>query len=90
MTCICKDRRDVEAVAKARLARAEGKQQAYWMGGCLIVALAGVMVPGIPKPMAWVLMLGAMIILLWQMNKFSNRQKAAAAQLIREWEQGQK
>ncbi len=91
MTCVCKDKRDVEAVAKARVARAEGKSQAYWMFGFATVALAGgILIPNIPEIARWVVLIVGCGGILWFSNRFSNKQKAAAAKLVREWEQERK
>jgi Ca2+/Na+ antiporter len=84
------DRKDVEAVAKSRVMRAEGNKPMYWLLGIVASILASVMfIQKMSVPVSWAVVLLAFVVYLWYMNAVGKRQKEAANKLLREWQQEQ-
>lgn len=79
------DRKDIEAVAKARVSRAEGNKGTIWMGGGMVTLIAGIYLQGFNSMIGWVLVIGGFVGVIWYMSTLSKKQNAYKMKLVKEW-----
>ena len=85
------DARDVEAIAKSRVNRAEGNRGTYWIIGAMIGVVAGFFV-GLSdmsnaNVIGLVLCIAGFVAFLWYMYGLNKKQNVAKAKLLKEWKQ---
>ncbi len=88
------DSKDIEAVAKSRIIRAEGNKIAYGIVGCVAVIMIGALVIGytsIPNRVGigWVLSIAGFVAFIVYMNILSKKQSIYKRELLEEWEKEQ-
>lgn len=84
------DRKDIEAVAKSRVARAEGNKFSYYVMVALLASIVAVFAREyLPQYVGLVIMVVGIIPLLLYWNSVSKKQTKAKIKLIREWLQEQ-
>ncbi len=83
------DKKDIEAVAKSRIMRAEGNKGMYWMIASLVAIVVGAVVTQTSVPLSWALIIGGAGVFYWRTTQVSKKQKDAAVKLVREWQQEQ-
>lgn len=84
------DSKDIEAVAKSRISRAEGNKMTYWMVGCVVAIVFGAFViqrgfVGI----GWILSIAGLIAFLVYWTTLSKKQNVYKRELLEEWEKKQ-
>ena len=84
------ERRDIEAVAKSRIARAEGNKSTVWTVGAMVAIVAGLFVMNYSTIGGWVMLLGGFIAFIYYMQALSKRQNTYKSKLVKEWMQEQK
>jgi hypothetical protein len=79
------DQRDVEAVGRSRVSRAENKKTNTWMILSLLAIVAGVFVMNYSVPVSWGLCGAGVVVFFVYMNRLSRKQKSYTARLLDEW-----
>ncbi len=84
------ENKDVEAIAKSRIIRAEGNKMTYWMLCCVAVMFGGVFViiRGYIGA-GWLLSIAGLIAFVVYMNNLSKKQNVYKIELLEEWEKEQ-
>lgn len=91
------EQKDVEAVAKSRVWRAESRKTNYWIVGSVIAVFVGYLLATVvgkdTASIGWlglIVSAGGLVALIWYMNKVSKKQNAYKVKLLKEWRQEQK
>lgn len=84
------DQKDIEAVAKARVARKEGNKGMYFFVLGVALAIAGMFVSRQVGNVGWLLAVGGAGLLLWYMYTLAKKQNVAKEGLLLEWQKEQK
>ena len=82
--------KDIEAVAKARVSRAEGNKSTYWTVGAMLCLVAGIFLQSYNGLVGWILVIAGFIAFVYYMNRLSTRQNKYKAKLVRDWVEEQK
>lgn len=84
------DSKDIEAVAKSRISRAEGNKMTYWMVGCVATIVIGAFaVQRGFVGVGWILSIIGLIAFVVYMNTLSKKQNIYKRELLSEWEKEQ-
>lgn len=78
--------KDIEAIARSRINRAEGSRQMSFWGGGMVLMGAGLFAVRYSQLAGWGLSIVGFLILLWYLNDIEKRQKVYKFQLLDEWE----
>ena len=78
--------KDIEAVAKSRASRAEGKTMLYWMIGVAVLVMAGIYVVRSNTMAGWALCIIGVIGFLYYQNTLTKKQNALKYRLLKEWQ----
>lgn len=84
------DRKDIEAVAKSRVSRAEGNKSTYWTVGSTLCLVAGIFIQGYNQIAGWTLVIVGFIAFVYYMNVLSKKQNRYKAKLVRDWVEEQR
>lgn len=84
------DRKDIEAVAKARISRAEGNKSTYWTVGAMLCLVAGIFLQSYNGLVGWILVIVGFVAFIYYMNSLSGRQNKYKTRLVKEWIEEQK
>ncbi len=84
------DRKDVEAVAKSRINRAEGNKPSYYTVVLMLAMVSGMYMTGINALVGWLIVVAGVACFFWYISRVSKRQNIAKIQLLREWEKENK
>lgn len=79
------DEKDIEAVAKSRVSRAENNKTNAWMVGSVIAIVGGVFIVNFSRLAGWVVSVGGFATFIWYINSLGKRQAEATRQLLAEW-----
>lgn len=79
------DDKDIEAVAKSRISRAEGDKITYWMVGSVVTIMIGAFVIRYSVGMGWILSIAGLIAFIVYMNTLSKKQNIYKRELLDEW-----
>ena len=80
------DEKDIESLAKSRVARQENNTTNYWIIGSVAAIIVGVFVNSYSRYIGWGLSIAGVIAFVWYMNNLSKKQVQAAQQLLAEWQ----
>jgi len=80
------DRKDIEAIAKSRINRAEGNKLTYYMVVLMSAMVGGMYVTGINALVGWLIVVTGVACFFWYISKVSKRQNIKKAELLKEWE----
>ena len=83
------DTKDIEALAKARVNRAEGNKMNYWIVGTLVLILGGAFLLSFNTGLGFGLCAVGALGFLYYMSGLNKRQKSYQSRLMREWKQEQ-
>lgn len=83
------DSKDIEAVAKSRISRAEGNKTTYWMVGSVATIMVGALVVRYSVGAGWILSVAGLIAFVVYMNILSKKQNVYKRELLEEWEKEQ-
>lgn len=80
------DTKDIEAVAKSRVARAEGNKSTYWFGFAVVLMLIGGLLSRYKTAIGLIIMVLGIILVIYYMQTVSKKQNAYKATLLKAWE----
>ncbi len=84
------DVKDVEAIAKARVTRAEGNKFNYWMIGGFVGIIIGTFLMRYSNVIGWIVVIIGFVGFLWYLYQVSKKQDSAKRKLVAEWRSEQK
>lgn len=80
------NKQDIEAIAKDRVMRTEGKKTSYFSWAMIIFVVAGLIVAWRVNNIAGYVVVGVSIILwLWYTNNLAKKQKLAQWKLVKQY-----
>lgn len=80
------DAKDIEAVAKSRVSRAEGNKTNVWVVICGFAIIAGAFVVRYSMGFGWVLSIVGLLAFVYYWSTLSKKQNTYKIQLLQEWE----
>ncbi len=81
--------KDIEAVAKSRISRAEGNKITYWMVGSVAAIVIGAFVVKYSVGIGWILSVAGLLAFIVYMNTLSKKQNIYKRELLEEWQKEQ-
>lgn len=82
-----RDVKEVEAVAKARIGKVEGRKPVYWAIGVAIIEGGAYFLLPINQTVAIILGLAGVGVYYWYMSTLDSKIKVVKHQLLKEWNQ---
>jgi F0F1-type ATP synthase assembly protein I len=82
--------KDIEAIAKSRVVRAEGSKQTYWIIGIIVVIGIGFFYRATNNLIGWGLCIAGLLAFVYYMQSLSKKQKDYKNQLLNQWREEQK
>ncbi len=79
------DAKDIEAIARSRVSRAEGSRQTYWLLSVMVAIGISLFVVRFNPILGWVCGGGGVLGFIYYMNGLSKRQNAYKEELLKEW-----
>ena len=84
------EQKDVEAIGKSRVSRAENKKTNTWMIVSLAIVVIGVFAMRYSMPVAWGLCLAGVVMFFVYFNRLGKKQRSYTARLLEEWRKEKK
>ena len=81
--------KDIEAIAKSRIIRAEGNKQTYWIIGIIVLVGLGFYFRASSALIGWGLCIAGLVSFIYYMNSLTKKQNNYKIQLLNEWQKEQ-
>ncbi len=82
--------KDIEAIAKSRVMRAEGNKQTFWIIGSVVLVLGGMLVRTTHELYGWVMCGVGLLAFIYYMQTLSKKQKNYKNEMLDDWQKEQR